>query len=117
MTNCMIGLPKNILIKLAAIITMSAIKSIFPMTVKSLLVFIANIESPPKATVVSIKALAIMDAPPARPSILVKSGASVKPLTNVNPNSKIRFSPAFSWLHITQRVKRTLKSLIPRTNW
>jgi len=55
----------------------------------------ANTDNEPKATVVSINALAIIEPPPFIPRIDVSSGAKVNPLKKVNAKSSTRFNPAF----------------------
>ena len=75
--------------------TINVIKSILPIAEKSLFVFIAKTESPPKATVVKINAFATILAPPGMPSVCESRGTMVNQLTNVNPKRSIMLIPAF----------------------
>jgi len=81
------------LISPATTITISTINSILPIAEKSLSVFIAKIDSPPKATVVKINAFATICPPAGVPKKWLINGEIVKPETKVNAKSIIRLSP------------------------
>ncbi len=106
-----IGLPKKILIIEATKTTKKAINSGFPIDVKSLVVFIANILRKPKIIVVIAKAFAIIALPPGKLRNLAKIGPSVIPLTKVNPNRTIRFIGVLSF---TNEIPKSSNSSNPK---